>query len=126
VSLESRRSEPQIPVYSRGFRGLWHWLLLKAGMSLLLRGSAPWRNRSVYIVDGSRAVVSFMLEGRDAVNTIMALPSIWLSLETSGDRAKRRSAGSGYVSEANGTLPIQFTSESSGKGLEAVSKYWLS
>ncbi len=90
-------------------------------MWLLRRGSDPWKNKSVYIVDGLRVTVSFTLADPDVVNTITALPSIWLSLGTSGDRAKKRWVGNGPGSVASGLQLTPSTSEFTGKGLEAVS-----
>lgn len=121
-SPESRRFEPPIRVSSRGFTGLYRWLLLKGGMWLLRRGSAHWKNKSVYIVDGLQVVVRFTLADPDAPNTIMVSPSIWLSLGTSGARGKRPSVGSGHVSEGSGILPIRSISEFTGKSPVAVSQ----
>jgi len=95
-----------IQLYNRGLRGLYLWLLLKAGMWLLRRGSGPWKNRSVYTVDGSRVAVLFTLDDPGVVNTIMDSPSIWLSLETFGDRAKSRWDSLGRVKVDSGTPPI--------------------
>jgi len=91
-------------------------------MWLLRRGSAHWKSKNVYIVDGLQASALFMLVDPAAASTISASPSTWLSLETFGDRDKKHSVGNGHVSEANGTLPIQFTSGSTGQSPVVVSE----
>jgi len=109
-------------VLGPGSIGWSRWLLLKGGMWLLRRGSGRWRSKSVFIVDGLQVSALFTLADPGVANTISALPSIWLSLGTSGDHGKRPSVGNGHVSEANGTLPIQFTSGFTGQSPVVVSE----
>lgn len=118
---DSRSYEIRIRPFNRGLTGLFSFLLLRAGMWLLLAGSVRWRNRSVCIVDGRRVFTRCTLPALDAPNTITASPWIWLSLETSKGPGKRPLVSSGPVKGGNGTWQIRSTSVFSGQGPVAVS-----
>ena len=73
------------------------------------------------MTDGRRVYSSCTLHDLDAPNIISVSPSIWLSLATSEDRAKKPSVSSGLGKAGNGPSQIPSILEFSGKGHGAVS-----
>lgn len=121
MSRDWLRSGEPINLYSRGLRGLYHWLLLKVGMWILRRGFAPWKNRTVFIVDGERVSSFCTLPSLDVLSTTMVMHSIWLSLETSEDPGRKPLVSSGDAKEGPGTSQIQSISGFTGQSPGAVS-----